>query len=570
MLWNSPYWVLPFVAAVLSAMVAGFAWRRRTVPGAMSLALLTCGTAWWALTNAITMLTPELEGKLFWFRPQYAAVTTVPPLFLVFGLAYTGLEKLLKPLRVAALFIWPLTVFLLALTNDHHHLIWAKVVLDNSGPIPMAIITHGPLFWYWVAYGNFCLAGGTILLIRAWFVLPGYYHTQLAVMLAGATVPWMANIIYLSKIIPFPGLDITPLSFTVTGVSLVWSLFRYRLTDLVPVARSRAFDSIGDAILIVDNGHRVVDINATGRRMLDRQEHEIIGRPLASFLSHRPELVEQFQGRTNIHDEIILRPFGQERHYDLRINPVRGRLERSMGSLIVLREVTEKRQAENKLKRSEEMFRSLVEFLPFPVVIFTGDRRAEFVNDRFVELFGYRRGLLADRPTYLERLIVDEDRRDAVRVQLTAWESSEFPERAQETVYTDCDGLEHEVIVHWVRLGDRVYDMIEDVTRRREAERARDLKARLQGVTEMAGAALHEMNQPLQAIYSHCELLMVGLKPEQDTYRRAEAIMKAVERLASINSKIMSITRYETREYDGMSRIIDLDKASKKDRPEEG
>ena len=57
--------------------------------------------------------------------------------------------------------------------------------------------------------------------------------------------------------------------------------------------------------------------------------------------------------------------------------------------MVLLRDVTEQRLAEEKLNISEALFRNLVEVLPFPVVIFTAASQTEYVNNKFVELFGF-------------------------------------------------------------------------------------------------------------------------------------------------------------------------------------
>lgn len=93
-----------------------------------------------------------------------------------------------------------------------------------------------------------------------------------------------------------------------------------------------------------------------------------------------------------------------------------------------------------------------------------------------------------------------------------------------------------------------------------ETERLR--KERLQGVLEMAGAACHELNQPLQVISGNCELLLKDFPYDNDVKNKLMKMEKNIDKLSSITTKIMNITRYETKHYLDGFEIIDIDKAS--------
>ena len=98
---------------------------------------------------------------------------------------------------------------------------------------------------------------------------------------------------------------------------------------------------------------------------------------------------------------------------------------------------------------------------------------------------------------------------------------------------------------------------------RKRSERERLRREKLEGVLEMAGASCHELNQPIQVISGHSELLLMRA-PEGDPMRKHATIIKQqVDRMADITRKLSNITRYETRDYINGARIIDIDKASR-------
>jgi len=125
--------------------------------------------------------------------------------------------------------------------------------------------------------------------------------------------------------------------------------------------------------------------------------------------------------------------------------------------------------------------------------------------------------------------------------------------------------------------GDRVEGTVGIFTDLREKMR---MEARLQQaqdqilaqerqaiIAELAGAAAHELNQPLTTVVMSAELLKRKLEADSPAFSVAEVIHSEAERMAEIVRKIGKITKYETKSYVGHARILDLDKASEEREP---
>ncbi|OGJ94660.1 MAG: hypothetical protein A2350_08435 [Candidatus Raymondbacteria bacterium RifOxyB12_full_50_8] len=101
-----------------------------------------------------------------------------------------------------------------------------------------------------------------------------------------------------------------------------------------------------------------------------------------------------------------------------------------------------------------------------------------------------------------------------------------------------------------------------DLTQRKLAE-AQELHAeRMAGVLEMAGAACHELNQPLQAILGYTDLLLKNVKADLKSVKWAQRIQEQVMRFAEITTKLNHVTKYEVKEYLEGTKIINLEKAA--------
>lgn len=81
-------------------------------------------------------------------------------------------------------------------------------------------------------------------------------------------------------------------------------------------------------------------------------------------------------------------------------------------------------------------------------------------------------------------------------------------------------------------------------------------------VVEMAGAASHELNQPLTAIMGNLQLVLTKLPEGDPLGERLNKVLNQVERMVEIVKKIGQITRYRTKKYAENVKIVDIDKSS--------
>ena len=80
-----------------------------------------------------------------------------------------------------------------------------------------------------------------------------------------------------------------------------------------------------------------------------------------------------------------------------------------------------------------------------------------------------------------------------------------------------------------------------------------------------AGAACHELNQPLQAIMNLAEAALEEIEPEHPVRQDLKDILENNKRLAAVTQKLTTITDYRTTRYSTASDILDLEHSSKKD-----
>lgn len=344
---NTAYSALLTTAGLACLVVGIVIWQlRRTAAGAPALIALMLGLSWWDLAYALFWAGAPAPSPLFWLDTTYLGVVIVAPAFLVFAVQYARLIRPLLPQLIIALCIEPLLALALMWTDPWHGLFFGGTRDPQSG----MIIQGGPVFWANILYIYGLLLTASVVLIRTFRRSAGLYRRQAGMILAAVAIPWLNSIIFLAGLSPLPNVDNTPFAFTLTALAIVYALFRYRLLDIVPVARDLLIESMSDGVLVLDAQNRVVDVNPAAQGVIRPGVGSPIGQPVGQILATSASLLEAFQDRDEAHAEITVGEEPQS-YYDLRISPLFDRRRQMVGRLVVWRDITALKQAQIELQK---------------------------------------------------------------------------------------------------------------------------------------------------------------------------------------------------------------------------
>jgi signal transduction histidine kinase len=107
---------------------------------------------------------------------------------------------------------------------------------------------------------------------------------------------------------------------------------------------------MGDGALVLDAQNRIVDINPAAQQLLGPVVARI-GQSAGVVLASRPDLIERYRDVMEGQAEIVWSE-DPPRHLELRISPVRDRRGCSIGRLVLLRDITGRKLAEEALQES--------------------------------------------------------------------------------------------------------------------------------------------------------------------------------------------------------------------------
>jgi PAS domain S-box-containing protein len=344
--------ILAPIAAIVCTGTIFYARAYFRTPTTSALVWLLLGIIGWLVANTLELAIDTEAGTLLWAKITYGFTAFSTVAWLAFALQYSDRSKWLARRRFGLFCILPLVAIGLTWSNDLHHLVWVSYrFIPVNGLLAMNVVIYGPWFWVHVGYSYALVFLGAYFIIRQYFRSFKLYRQQSKWVVVGALTPIVVNAVYVLRLFPEFKKDYTAISLAFASLSLAIGMLRYRLFDLKPVARDAVIDSMSDAMLIIDAQHRVVDINPAARNLIGLPSDQIIGRSTDEALSPRYELVERLRDQSDIRTEISLDHGGQERYFDLQVSPLTDRRGRSTGRLVVLRDMTERKQAEADLRR---------------------------------------------------------------------------------------------------------------------------------------------------------------------------------------------------------------------------
>jgi PAS domain S-box-containing protein len=346
--WSAASWLMLGGAAFI-AVAVGYVWRRRGDALAVSLLVMLLAALEWSVAYALELGSTDPDTRQLWGDLKYVGICLLTPAWLAFVFHYTGRARWPSRLVGALLAVEPLAVLLLLANGASHDLV--RFYTSDGG----AVAEAGPLFWVHLVYTDVLLWAGTAVFILSSARLSRLYRRQAIVVFVSVLLPWAVNLLFNLDVGPFGQVDLSPFAFTLTAGVLVFGVFRFGLLDQRPLARSQIFETINDPVLVLDPWGRLIDANPAASRLVGRPAGEAVGRSAVELL---PALGDRAVGQVTANELAVA-----GRTYDLVVSPLPGRPGRRGGQLVVARDVTERRQAEQVLRTAFEREQAATEHL---------------------------------------------------------------------------------------------------------------------------------------------------------------------------------------------------------------
>ena len=273
-----------------------------------------------------------------------------------------------RRLTLIALSIVPAATALMALTNPLHNMLWA-VVETPDGPRFSALASH---WWYSKVYAPFeyGLFGYSVLaLLSRLSTIATGHRRNVAIMVVCALLPYAAGVANI-----FFGIGSSEFPVLASSLVLLLPVYAYvvlslRVTESNPLVYDILFDHVRDPIFALDTDGRIICVNRKAVELLGLSENKLLGRRLwEDFPEARTVLREA--GDLDLTQTLRI---DQDQIFEVSVTHLKDSHDRAQGSVVVCRDVTGRRRALDKLARSEQQIRTLIETSSNGVLRFSRD-----------------------------------------------------------------------------------------------------------------------------------------------------------------------------------------------------
>ena len=253
-----------------------------------------------------------------------------------------------------------------------------------------------------------------------------------------------------------------------------------------------------DAIIAYSLEGMILTWNRGAKNLLGHCAAEAIGRPMSLVLApERVPLLPEFTrnvGQGNgvpQYDSVCMHKNGRRVHVSVTGSPIKNSVGEATAISVILRDITERREAEQRIQESEERFRKVFELAPVGICVAGPETQYIKVNQAFCRMVGYsEQEVLAKSWT---ELCHPDDLAVALKGKDALWGgSAELLDEKRRYIHRDGTVVWTQVRVSIVKASDGrpLYSVVhvEDITERRRADEA------LRGAQEFSQATIDALS----------------------------------------------------------------------------
>jgi two-component system cell cycle sensor histidine kinase/response regulator CckA len=317
-----------------------------------------------------------------------------------------------------------------------------------------------------------------------------------------------------------------------------------------------------DLIYYCDAEGRFTYLNPTTARVMRYDEQELIGRHFLSLV--RPDYQTSAAGvytrqigekiSTTYFEFPAVKRTGETIWVGQHVQLVCDSDRVVVGLHAIARDISSQKDAEERLRRSEARYRSLIQGAAYGIYRSTVDGAILDANPAIAHMLGYS----VDE---LMTLNMSEVYKSAAERGALI---DQYGFESNQTLTTDVTWQRKDGTPIIVRLTARLVEfedglscfegVVEDITEKRALEEQLRQALKMEAVGRLARGVAHDFNNVLAAIIGCSDLLSMRMKQDDPSFDEAQEIRKAAERGASLTRQLLAFSRSQMLE----AKLIDL------------
>ena len=310
----------------------------------------------WNLGLTLQLLLAERLGvsPIYFDFITYFGIVFVPVTLLLIAVTFIKPDFKLKNKHFSLLIV-PIISLATLYTNDFHHLFYIKysTVLNE--------IIYGPFLYLHLIYTYSLVAISLILLLKHSIKYSGAFSIQSLLFLAAIAIPVIINIAGMLNI--FNGMDIylTPISFAASFLLIAISIFKFDFLNINTIATQLIIKAISDSYIVLNRENEITLCNNSFLDNFSIKEDELLNHNIYDIKEIRKEFSKDdldlsFELIRTTKKKITTEKYFKrtDKYFSIDVSPIL-KNDSYIGTLIILKDVTEKEHDKLKIKANQDL-----------------------------------------------------------------------------------------------------------------------------------------------------------------------------------------------------------------------
>ncbi len=318
----------------------------------------------------------------------------------------------------------------------------------------------------------------------------------------------------------------------------------------------------GEGIYGLDTEGKITFANPAAAKMIGWKPEELVGQNQHQLLHHTKRDGSPYQadkcpiyaalrdGKLHrVDNEVFWRKDGSSFPVEYTSTPIRNIQGVIEGAVVVFRDITERKLAEEKLQKSEEYIRNILDTVDEGFIVVDLDHRILTANRAYCEQVG----LPLDQVLGCRCFTVSHKRsRPCHEEGEECCVNSVFTTGLPHTAYhrhEDADGNTVYVETKGFPLRDasgkvtRAIETVSDITEKRLLEEERLKVQKLEAIGTLAGGIAHDFNNLLQGVFGYLSLAKIASQQNPESFNALENAEKAIHLSVKLTNQLLTFSK---------------------------
>ncbi len=351
MFWQNTSFFIPLISVIFMAVIGIFyIWIcRKGLQDIIGIGIMVLSII--CISSYILQQSITLNNlKVLFDKIQYTGTILLPVGLFLLVAKYVNFNKIFKLKYILLISAFPIITLFLVLTNEFHRLIWVNANLVLFDSFNLIVKEYNTLYFVFIFYSSILTLTGIIIsivsIIKSYKIPDGQSRWKKLLLIPYVSIPWLIILVKYLGFNPFPYIHEVPIITIVCTLAIITVLNKTRIREIMPVALETIFENMDDGLILVDSKENVLKLNSASQKIFKTPLNNIAGKSVNCLLTGLDENPDVLLGN----EDLKIGNNGSQCFYNTRQTELKNNGGKPLGKVIVLRDITEIRKAEEQIK----------------------------------------------------------------------------------------------------------------------------------------------------------------------------------------------------------------------------